>query len=135
MCIGADYIASQHVQSVLSLLPSHPHLKKKKKFSTSLIPCKNFGWPTWVRLQQPPEHRYPLLTVGAVFLCVQTKEWLPMLGIFNVRINVKARDCIRGLYMHRKRVCTRKLTLRKRSLAAPGNRTCLSGVPVRRSTN
>ena len=59
------------------------------------------------RLQRPQqEQQHPFPTVCAVFLCVQTKVWLPMLGIFNVRADVKACDCTRGLYGHRKRVCT-----------------------------
>ena len=61
---------------------------------------------TWVRLQQPQEQRYPFLTVRAVFSCVQTMVLLPVLGIFNVRTDVKACDCTRGLYGQRKRVCT-----------------------------
>ena len=39
------------------------------------------------------------------------------------------------VYGHRNRVCTEKLTLGEKSLAAPGNRTCLNGVLVRCSTN
>ena len=40
-------------------------------FHLSLV--ENPGRFTWVRLQQPQEQRYPLLTVRAVFSCVQTK--------------------------------------------------------------
>ena len=40
------------------------------------------------------------------FLCVQTMVWLPVFGIFNVRSDVDAYDCICGLYRHCKRVCT-----------------------------
>ena len=53
----------------------------------------NSGHLTWVRLQQPQEQRYPFLTVHAVFTCVQTKVWLPVLGIFNVWTDVHAHDC------------------------------------------
>ena len=70
----------------------------------------------------------------AVFSCVQAKVWLPVLGSFNVHTDVNACDCTRGLYGHRKRVGTKSWLVEK-SLGAPGNRTCLSGVPVRRSTN
>ena len=42
------------------------------------------------------------LTVCAVFSCVQATVWLPMLGILNVRTDVNACDCTRGLYGHRK---------------------------------
>ena len=41
----------------------------------------NLGHLTRVKLQQLQEQRYLLLTVHAVFLCVQTKVWLPMPGI------------------------------------------------------
>ena len=94
----------------------------------------NSGHFTWVRLQQPQEQRYPFLTMPAVFSCVQAKVWLPVLGSFNVHTDVNACDCTRGLYGHRKRVGTKSWLVEK-SLGAPGNRTCLSGVPVRRSTN
>ena len=104
------------------------------KFSTSLIPAGKSGRLTWVRLQQPQEQRYPFLTMPAVFSCVQAKVWLPVLGSFNVHTDVNACDCTRGLYGHRKRVGTKSWLVEK-SLGAPGNRTCLSGVPVRRSTD
>ena len=65
----------------------------------------NLGCLTWIRLQQWQEQRYPFLTVRAVFSCVQTKVWLPVLGIFNVRTDVNACDCTQGLYGHRNRVC------------------------------
>ena len=55
--------------------------------------------------------------------------------IFNVRTDVNA------VYRHRKRICTESLQTPKenlhgklalgRSLAAPGNRTCVSGMSVR----
>ena len=48
----------------------------------------NFGCLTWVRLQQLQEQCYPFLKVHVVFLCVQTKVWLPVLGIFNVGTDV-----------------------------------------------
>ena len=53
-------------------------------------------------------------------------------GIFNVHTDVNACDCTLG--------CTDKclhwkLTLGEKSLAAPGNRTSVGGVPVRRFTN
>ena len=55
----------------------------------------NSGRLNWVRLQQPQEQRYPFLTVLTVFSCVQTKVWLPMLGIFYMRTDVYACDCTR----------------------------------------
>ena len=97
--------------------------------------AENSGRLPRVRLQQPQEQRYPFLTVCAVFSCVQTKIWLLVLGIFNVRTDVNACDCTRGLCGHRKRVCTESRLWEKNPIAAPRNRTCLSGVPVPHSTN
>ena len=66
----------------------------------------NSGRFTWVRLQEQQEQRYPFLIVCAVFSCVQTKVWLPTLGIFHVRTDVNACDCTQGMDGHCKRVCT-----------------------------
>ena len=44
--------------------------------------------------------------VCAVFLCVQTVVWLPMLGTFNVCTGASACDCSWGLYERHNRVCT-----------------------------
>ena len=44
--------------------------------------------------------------VRAAFSCVQTKVWLPAFGIVNVRTDMNACHCTRGLCGHRKRVCT-----------------------------
>ena len=95
----------------------------------------NLGRLTRIRLQQPQEQRHLFLTVCAVFSCVQTKVWLPMLGIFNVHTDVNVFDCTQGLYRHRKKVLHWKLTLGDKSLAAPGSRSYVSGVPVRHSSN
>ena len=59
----------------------------------------------WARLQAPKELCHPLLSVCAVFSCVQIFLWLPVLGIFNVRTDVDAGDSTRGLCGHGKRVC------------------------------
>ena len=48
----------------------------------------------------------PFLSVCAVLSCVQTMVWLLVFGFFNVHTDVDACDCTRGLYGHRKRVCT-----------------------------
>ena len=55
-------------------------------------------------------------------------------GIFNVHTNENARDCTSG--------CTDNVTESalkvdsgEKSLAAPGNRTCVGDVPVRYSSN
>ena len=73
-------------------------------FSTPFIPYS--GRLTWVSLQPPQEQRCPFLAVRVVFSCVQTKVWLPLLGIFIVCRDVNACDYTRGFYGHRKRVCT-----------------------------
>ena len=54
-------------------------------------------------------------------------------GSFNMCTDVNAFGCTEG-YMDTVRVCTESW-LWEKSLAALGNRTCLSGVPVQRSTN
>ena len=36
--------------------------------------------------------------VYAVFSCIQTMVWLPMLGIFNEQTDVNAHSCKQGLY-------------------------------------
>ena len=72
-------------------------------FSTYSSLAGNSGRLNRVRLQQPQEQCYPFLTVRAVFSCVQSKVWLPMCGIFNVRTDVNASDCTQGLCGHRKR--------------------------------
>ena len=55
--------------------------------------------------------------------------------IFNVRTDVNACDCTRECTDTRKRVCTESWVWEKKTLAAPGNRTCVSGVTVQCSTN
>ena len=65
----------------------------------------NLGHLTRVRLQLQ-EQRYPFLTTQVVFSCVQTKAWLPMLGIFNMHTDFNACNRAWGLYGHYKKVCT-----------------------------
>ena len=48
--------------------------------------------------------------------------------IFHVRTDVNTCDCTRGCTDTRKRVCTESWLGEKYSLAAPGNRTCVSDV-------
>ena len=75
-------------------------------FPPSFISLRgNLGRLTLVRLQQAQEQSYPFLTVPAVFLCVQTRVWLPVLGIFNMHTDVSACDGTRGVYRHCNRVC------------------------------
>ena len=92
----------------------------------------NSGRLTWVRLQQPKEQGYLHLLVRAVFSCIQTKVWLPMLGIFNVRTDVNACDCTRGLHGHRKRVCTESWLCKKKTLLHWGIELVLTSVTARR---
>ena len=89
-------------------------------FYTSFFPCGNSGRLIRVRPQQPQEQCYPFLTVRAVFSCVQTKIWLPLFWIYNVRRDVNASDCTGRLYGHRKSLHW-KLTVGEKSLVAPGN--------------
>ena len=101
-------------------------------------------WPLpeiWITLpskaQQPQEQCYPLLLVCAVFLCVQTKAWLPVFRIFNLCTDVDACNCTQVLYGHCKSLHW-KLTLGEKSLAAPGIQTHISivlGFSARRCTS
>ena len=65
--------------------------------------------------------------------------WLPAFGIFNVSTDVDACDCTRGLYGHRKRVCTGSSGRKEdKNPNTPGTRTRVSIAPgssVGRSTN
>ena len=70
-----------------------------------IVPCGKFGLSYPGMAQQPQKQRYPLLSVCAVFPCVQTMVWLPAFGIFNMDTDADACDCTRGLYGHRKSVC------------------------------
>ena len=64
---------------------------------------------TRVKLQLSKEQRYPTLLVRAVFWCVQTMVWLPVLGLFNVHTDANACDSVRGLNEHRKRESAMKV--------------------------
>ena len=80
----------------------------------------NLGRLTWVRLQQSQEQCYSFLTVCGVFSRIQTKVWLPMLGIFNMCIDVNACDYTWGLHKHPKRVCTENWPEKKKPLPHRG---------------
>ena len=71
-------------------------------FLVLLCPIQKFRSPYLGKAQQLQEQRYPLLSVFAVFPCVQTTVWLSVFGIFNMRPDVDVCDCTRGLYRHRK---------------------------------
>ena len=66
------------------------------------VPRGELGLPYLVRRSSLPSSA----TVCAVFLCVQTMVWLPVFEIFNVRTDVDACDCTRGLCRPHERVCT-----------------------------
>ena len=70
------------------------------------------------------------------YFCVSKQRYgCLVLGIFNMGTDINACDCARRLCRHCKRVWTKKLNLGERSLAAPGNRTCLSSMAVWSLTN
>ena len=94
-------------------------LKKKKKLYFT-VPCGMYRSPYVGKAQQPQEQRYPFLSVCAVFSCVQRLVWLPVFGIFNMHTDVDACDCTRGLYGHRKRVCTESWLWEKSPLPHQG---------------
>ena len=54
------------------------------------------------------------------FSCVQTMVWLPVFGNFNVRTDVDACDCTRGMCGHRKRVRTESRLWEKNPLPHRG---------------
>ena len=71
-----------------------------------IVPCGKFGSPYLGKAHQLQEQCYPVLSVCAVFPCVQTRVWLPVSGIVNMCTDVDACNCTRGLYGHCRRVCT-----------------------------
>ena len=74
-------------------------------YNTSFTPYGKFGSPYPGKAIAAASAALPIPNSRAAFSCVQTKAWLPMLGIFNVRTDINTCDCTRGLYRHRKRVC------------------------------
>ena len=64
------------------------------------VPYGKFGSPYLGEAQQPQEQQNPLLSVCAVFPCVQTMAWLSVLGIFKVRMDADACDCTLGRWGH-----------------------------------
>ena len=80
------------------------------------------------------ESRYPTYNACMVFECFHNPPDSDTdYRIFNVRTDVTLNACDRTRE-YSDRVCTGSW-LKEKSLAAPMNRTCVSGVPVRRSTN
>ena len=111
----------QHTHTKLSLFQSYNWMEVRNMyipwvfwikqggliaFSFQFYHAGNLGRLTRVRLKQPQKQRYPFLTMRVVLSCVQTKVWLPVLGIFNMRTDVQTCDCTGGLYRHLRTVCT-----------------------------
>ena len=75
-----------------------------------IVPCEKFGvaLPGYFRVLLCVQNNGMAASVWdfRVLLCVQTMVWLPVFGIFNVRADVDACDCTRGLCGHRQTVCT-----------------------------
>ena len=79
-------------------------LKKKKKI-LHYSPVREFGWPYLGKATAASRPALPIANSACgIFLCPNDGR-LPMLGIFNVRTDVKASDCTQGLYGQPKRVC------------------------------
>ena len=83
-------------------------------FSTSFILCVKFGS---VQVTAATTHSLQYV----LYSCVQTKVWLPKLGIFNVRTDVNVCNCIWGLYGHHKSLHWKSTG--EKSLGTPGSWT------------
>ena len=94
------------------------------------VPFGKFDSLYLAKAQQPQEQRYPLLSVCAVFLCVQTMVWLPSVWDFNIRLYVVACDCRRGLCDTVRESALEVDPGGKQSLAAPGTSKPVSITPV-----
>ena len=75
----------------------------------------------WVALPIPDT------TVRLVFLCVQTKVWVPVFRIFNTHTDVHACKCTRGLYGHCTRACTESWPWEKNPLPQQGSKPASAG--------
>ena len=110
-------------------------------FNTSLIFCGKFGSPYLGKATAAARAALPISTsVCSVFRV--SKQWngCQCLGFLTCAQMLMQAIALGGLYGHRKRVCTGKLTLsgRKIPCRAPGTRTRVSiapGFSARRSAN
>ena len=71
-------------------------------FHYSVVPWGKFGSPYLGK----KEHCFPFVPACAIYVGVQTMVWLPVFGIFNMRLTVVACDCTCWLYEHCNKVCT-----------------------------
>ena len=95
---------------------------------------------TRVRLQQLQEQHHPFLPGCAVFFMCPNNSHTASVWDFSVHTDGghSACNCTQGLYDSCERVCTESWLSEEKSLAEPGNRTCVStgpGVLVQRSTS
>ena len=108
-------------------------------FNNCIVPLRflpqemRVTFPTESQLQQ--NHATRLMVHAGCFsvsIILQTLD--TGYGIFIVRSDVNTCDCTQGC-TDTIRVCTESWLWGEKFLAAPGNRTCVDGVPVRCSTN
>ena len=71
----------------------HIHSFFSFSFEYFLVPCGKFRPPYPGKALLPQEWRYPFLSVCAVFSCVQTAVWLPVLRILNVHTDIDTCNC------------------------------------------
>ena len=75
-------------------------------FGNFIVPYRRLGLPYLSKAQQPQGAALPIPISGcSIFLC-PNNGMAASVRDFNVRTDVYACDCTRGLYGHRKRVCT-----------------------------
>ena len=71
-------------------------------FSFSILLCPLWKiWVSWVRhsrRKRSATHSYHSISACSIFMC--QNNMVPSLGIFNMRTDVDACDCTRGLYGH-----------------------------------
>ena len=117
----------------LTTVFSHLDFSKGKFRSFSL---KRVSW-CFEPSQEPAatESRYPTYGTCLVLYYSHNPSNPDMdYGIFKVCTDVNACNCTWECTDTLNRVCTESCLWEKKSFASPGNRTCVSGVPVRRST-
>ena len=86
-----------------------------------IVLCGKFESPYPGKAQQLQERYYPLLSVCAVFLCVQTMVRLPMFGIFNVHTWCWSGQLHTGAVQTQLESLYWNPTLGEKSLVAPSN--------------